>query len=98
MTEPEAAVADYDAISDYIPEARETKAYTYQWSHTFSRLGHLMTGTGSLTSDYPAALACDKNGVVSYVMYNFSGQALAVTYSDGHTVNATPFGFTVTIN
>jgi hypothetical protein len=52
----------------------------------------------TLSSDYPAALAFDKNGVVSYVVYNFSGQALAVTNSDGHTVNATPFGFTVTTN
>ena len=98
MTEPEAAIADYNTVSDYVPEAGETKAHTYHWIHTFNRLGHLMTGTGTLTSDYPAALAFDKNGVVSYVVYNFSGQELAVTYSDGHTVDVAPYGFTVTTN
>jgi hypothetical protein len=93
---PEAA--DYETVSNYIPEAGETKAHTYHWLHTFRRLGHLKTGTGTLTSDYLAALAFDKNGVVSYVVYNFTGQALAVRFSDGHTVNATPYGFTVTKN
>jgi endo-1,3(4)-beta-glucanase len=98
MTEPEAAIADYNTVADYVAEAGETKAHTYHWIHTFNRLGHLETGTGTLTSDYPAALAFDKNGVVSYVVYNFSGQELAVTYSDGHTVRAAPYGFTVKTN
>jgi hypothetical protein len=98
MTEAEAALADYRTVGNYTAEAGETKAHTYHWIHTFNRLGHLMTGTGALTSDYPAALAFDKNGVVSYIVYNFSGRERVVTYSDGHTVNAAPFGFTVTTN
>ena len=98
MTEPEAAIADYNTVSNYVAEAGETKAHTYHWIYTFNRLGHLMTGTRTLTSDCPAALAFDKNGVVNYVVYNFSGQERAVTYSDGHTVNAAPYGFTVTTN
>jgi len=98
MTNPEAAIADYDTVSDYIPEAGETKAHTYHWIHTFSRLGHLMTGTGALTADYPAALAFDKNGVVTYVAYNFTDQEIAVRFSDGYIVNAPPYGFTVTTN
>jgi endo-1,3(4)-beta-glucanase len=98
MTDPEAALADYNSVGDYLPEAGETKAHTYHWIHTFRRLGQLRSGTGSLSSDHPAALAFEKNGVVSYVVYNFTGQALPVTFSDGHTVNATPYGFTVTTN
>jgi len=98
MTEPEAAIADYNTVSDYVVEEGETKAHTYQWIHAFNSLGHLMTGTGALTSDYPAALAFDKNGVVSYVVYNFSDQELTVTYSDGQVVSAAPYGFTVTTN
>ena len=98
MTEPEAAIADYETVTDYVPEAGETKAHTYHWIHTFNELGHLMTGTGALTSDHPAALAFDKDGVISYVVYNFTGQARTVTFSDGHTVNASPYGFTVTYN
>jgi hypothetical protein len=56
----------------------------------------MITGTGTLTADYPAAIAFDNNGVTSYVVYNFSGQPLTVSFSDGQIVNAAPNGFTVT--
>ncbi|MDH3431990.1 MAG: glycosyl hydrolase [Gammaproteobacteria bacterium] len=98
MTEADAAIADYETAADYVPEAGETKAHTYHWIHTFRRLGHMKTGTGALTSNYPAALAFDNNGLTSYVVYNFSGQARVVTFSDGQTVNAAPNGFTVITN
>jgi hypothetical protein len=52
-------------------------------------------GTGELTSDHPAAVAFDKDGQRTYVVYNFTDQATIVTYSDGHTVNASPLGFTI---
>ena len=58
----------------------------------------MITGTGALTSDHPAALAFANNGLISYVAYNFTGQVLVVTFSDGHIVNAAPYGFTVTTN
>ena len=58
----------------------------------------MTAGTGALTADYPAALAFDNNGVTSYVVYNFGGQMLAVTFSDGQIVNAVPNGFTVITN
>ncbi|MCP4277577.1 MAG: glycosyl hydrolase, partial [Gammaproteobacteria bacterium] len=41
MTNADAAIADYDTVSSYTPEAGETKAHTYHWLHTFSSLGHL---------------------------------------------------------
>jgi endoglucanase Acf2 len=98
MTDAAAAIADYNTVADYIPEAGESKAHTYHWIHTFARLGHLVTGTGALTSNHPAALAFDNNGLTTYVVYNFTGQVQAVSYSDGHIVNAAPYGFTVTTN
>jgi hypothetical protein len=58
----------------------------------------LLTGTGALTADYPAAVAFDKDGVVTYVVYNFTGQSLEVNYSDGQRVEAKPSGFTVVTN
>ena len=58
----------------------------------------MVTGTGALTADYPAALAFDNNGQTSYVVYNFSGQMLVVSFSDGQVVNAAPNGFTVVTN
>ena len=98
MTDADASVADYDTVADYVPEAGETKAHTYHWIHTFRQLGHMITGTGALTADYPAALAFRNGGVTRYVVYNFGGQTLAVTYSDGQIVNAAPFGFTLVTN
>ena len=95
MTDADAAIADYESVSDYEPEAGETKAHTYHWIFTLQKLGHLLTGTGTLTADYPAALAFDNDGVTSYVVYNFSDQALNVSFSDGTVVNAVPNGFTV---
>jgi endoglucanase Acf2 len=95
MTDADAAITDYNSVSNYEPEQGESKAHTYHWIHTFAALGHLVTGTGSLTSDHPAALAFDKDGERTYVVYNFTDQATTVTYSDGHTVNAEPSGFTI---
>jgi endoglucanase Acf2 len=98
MTDADAAIADYNTVASYVPEAGETRAHTYHWIHTFRRLGHMVTGTGTLTADYPAALAFDNNGVTSYVVYNFGGQARTVTFSDGQVVNAAPGEFTITTN
>jgi endoglucanase Acf2 len=98
MTDADASIADYNTVADYVPEAGETKAHTYHWIHTFRQLGHMVTGTGALTADYPAALAFDNNGQTSYVVYNFSGELLTVSFSDGQVVNAAPNGFTVVTN
>ena len=95
MTNADLAINDYESVASYEAEAGETKAHTYHWLHTFSKLGHLKTGTGALTANHPAALAFEKNGVTSYVVYNFSNQTLQVTFSDGKVVAATANGFTV---
>ena len=95
MTNADLAINDYESVASYKAEAGETKAHTYHWLHTFSKLGHLKTGTGALTANHPAALAFEKNGVTSYVVYNFSNQTLQVTFSDGKVVAATANGFTV---
>ena len=94
MVDAEAAIADYNSAGNYIPEAGESKAHTYHWIHTFNALGQLKTGTGDLKANYPAALAFDKDGIRSYVVYNFTDQNIEVSYSDGNTITAAP-GFTV---
>ena len=96
MVDADAAIADYNSAVSYTPEAGENKAHTYHWIHTFSALGQLQTGTGALTADYPAALAFVKDGVTTYVVYNFTDQELAVSFSDGHTLMAAPKAFTLT--
>ena len=96
MTDADSAISDYNSVgSNYAAEAGESKAHTYHWIHTFSALGQLMTGTGELTSNNPAALAFDKNGVRTYVVYNFTSESQAITYSDGMSLTAAPNGFTM---
>ena len=95
MTDADAAIADYNSVGqNYAAEAGESKAHTYHWIHTFSALGQLKTGTGELTSNNPAALAFDKSGTRSYVVYNFTSQPETIVYSDGKSFTAAPNGFT----
>ncbi|WP_039912280.1 glycosyl hydrolase [Cellvibrio mixtus] len=85
MTNGQAAVDDMLAygLNNLIPEEGETKAHTYHWVYTLKQLGHLATGTGALTANHPAAVAFNKNGVLTYIAYNFSCSAINVAYSDG---------------
>lgn len=85
MTNGQAAVDDMLAygLNNLIPEEGETKAHTYHWVYTLKQLGHLATGTGTLTANHPAAVAFNKNGVLTYIAYNFGCSAITVAYSDG---------------
>jgi hypothetical protein len=95
MTDANSAIADYDSVNSYNAEAGETKAHIYHWLKTFEKLGHLKTGTGALTADYPAAMAFEKNDVMTYVIYNYTDEVLDVNYSDGQKVTSTSKGFTI---
>ena len=85
MVDPERAIADYETVLQYENEAGESKAHTYHWIHTFNALGHVQTGTGNLTSNYPAAMAFKKDGIINYLAYNFNENDITVSYSDGKT-------------
>ena len=96
LTDADAAIADYEATASYEPEAGEAPAHTYHWIYTMRALGELQTGTGTLTADYPAAMAFETNaGVTSYVVYNYSDEAITVTFSDGTVVEAAANAFAV---
>jgi hypothetical protein len=96
MIDADAAISDYDSVaSTYAAEAGESKAHTYHWIHTFSALGQIATGKGDLTSNHPTAVAFDKNGVRTYVVYNFADQPKTVIFSDGRTIQAQAKGFTL---
>ena len=85
-------------MSTYEPEGGETKAHTYHWLKTLSVLGRVRTGTKDLTVDYPAAVSFEREGVTTYVVYNYGREARAVEFSDGQTVMAAPEGFTVVVD
>jgi endo-1,3(4)-beta-glucanase len=96
MTDGQAAVNDLLSYGfNYPPEQGETKAHTYHWVYTFKQLGHLATGTGSLTANHPAAVAFIKNGSKTYLAYNFENTAKFVTFSDGMALNVPARGFRV---
>ena len=95
MVDAESSIQDYNSVNgNYDPEAGESKAHTYQWIHVFNALGTLQVGTGSLTSNHPAAVAFKKNGVTTYVAYNYENNPITVSYSDGKSfsVPANSFG------
>lgn len=84
MTDGAAAAADFASRAfDYRPEEGETRAHTYHWIHTYKQLGHVATGTGELTASSPAAVAFDKDGLMTYIAYNVHCAPRQVTFSDG---------------
>ena len=96
LTDADAAIADYEATPNYEPEAGEAPAHTYHWIYTMRALGELQTGTGTLTANYPAAMAFETDaGVTSYVVYNYDDAAITVTFSDGTVVEAAANAFTI---
>jgi len=95
MTNGQAAVDDMLAygINNLIPEEGETKAHTYHWVYTLKQLGSLATGTGALTANHPAAVAFNKNGIMTYLAYNFGCSALNVSFSDGTSLSVPARGY-----
>ncbi len=95
MTDPDAAIADYESTPNYAPEVGEARAHTFHWLYTMRAIGQLATGTGALTADHPSAMAFKTSeGLTTYIAYNFSDEPLLVTFSDGATldVQANAFG------
>lgn len=96
MTNGQAAVNDMQSYGfNYTPEEGETKAHTYQWIYTLKQLGTLATGTGALTANSPSAVAFNKNGVITYLAYNFGCSAQYVTFSDGMRLAVPAKGFRI---
>lgn len=96
LTKPQLAISDFNSMNfNYTPEAGETKAHTYHWLHTLRGLGRLATGTGALSSDYPASVAFEKDGQLIYVAYNYDEENHYVRFSDGMGLNVPPEQFRI---
>jgi len=88
MADAPRAIADYLSLNgNYRVEEGETKAHTYHWIHVFNGLGQVASGDGTLTADYPAAVAFHNNGVVTYLAYNLGSSPRRVRFSDGMALN-----------
>jgi endoglucanase Acf2 len=96
MVDPQASINDYNSVNqNYSPEAGESRAHTYQWINVFNKFGTLKIGTGELTSNHPAAVAFEKNGVTTYVAYNYKNDPITVVYSDGKSLSVPANGFKI---
>lgn len=95
MVDPETALTDYQSVTSYTPEAGESKAHTYHWLHNMQALGHIVSGKGLVTADYPSAMVFDKNGARSYVAYNFGTAPRTISFSDGVSMTAAAGQFSV---
>lgn len=93
MTDADSAFTDYLSMSNYTPEAGETKAHTYYWIKQWQTLGQMQDD--GITADYPSAMVFENQGVKHYVVYNFSDAPLTVNFSNGVAVNAVANDFTV---
>lgn len=71
-------------------EAGNSKAMAYHWIFNLDAIGN---ADPTVTADYPIAAAFKKGNVKTYVVYNMTGSAKTVTFSDGHTVTAAANSF-----
>ncbi len=88
MADPQRAIDDFNAVNlNYAVEEGETTAHTYQWINAFKALGHVESGKGTITADYPSAVAFSNNGILTYVVYNLGSTTRYVKFSDGMAIN-----------
>ena len=88
MTDAQRAINDFDGVNlNYTIEEGESKAHTFHWIQAFRALGQVESGKGTLTADYPAAVAFKKNGLVTYLAYNLGSTVKRISFSDGMALN-----------
>ena len=84
LADPADAAKRYRAAGEIKNEFGETKVHTTQWSAALTSLGQYDV---SIQSDWPTAVAFNKQGQRSYVVYNGSKQTKPIKFSDGATFN-----------
>jgi endoglucanase Acf2 len=84
FSDPEAAIAKFEANPNYTPEEGGSKAHTYHWLYNMNTLGHVDT---TISADTPFYAVFDKDGVKTYTAFNPSASDAVVTFSDGTTLD-----------
>ncbi|MDA7747357.1 glycosyl hydrolase [Psychromonas sp.] len=74
------------------PETGNSKANIYHWIGNLAAIG---TIDNSITANYPFYSVFNKDGVITYVVYNMSNQEVQVTFSNGYSLTAPTGSFTV---
>lgn len=81
--DPPAAIEMYDSYPERSLKYGISDAQTYHWLHAMNALGNVDT---SCTADYPVAATFNNAGEKIYVAHNYADAPIAVTFSDGHTL------------
>ncbi len=92
LNDPASAAAYMDKMPDCSLEGGNTHAFMYHWIQTLNTLG---INDASVIADHPFTNVFKKNGVRTYVAYNFGDAPLNVAFSDGTKLVAKPKSLTV---
>ena len=92
LNDPAMASAYMDKNPDCSLEGGNTHAFMYHWIETLNTLG---INDASVMADHPFTNVFNKNGVKTYVAYNFGTRPLDVSFSDGTKLTAKPQSLTV---
>ena len=92
LNDPAMASAYMDKNPDCSLEGGNTHAFMYHWIETLNTLG---INDASVMADHPFTNVFNKNGVKTYVAYNFRTRPLDVSFSDGTKLTAKPQSLTV---
>jgi len=65
------------------PETGNSKANTYHWIYNLDAMGN---ADPNITANSPTAAVFNKNGVKTYIAYNYSNTVKTVAFSDGTNV------------
>jgi len=65
-------------------EGGNSKANTYHWIYNLDSMGN---ADPTITANSPTAAVFNKNGVKTYIAYNYTNAAKTVTFSDGTSVS-----------
>ncbi len=92
LNDPAPAASYMEKTPDCSLEGGNTHAFMYHWIETLNTLG---INDASVMADYPFTNVFKKNGVKTYVAYNFGANPLNVAFSDGTKLLAKPKSLTV---
>ncbi len=91
ISNPSDAKTKFSArVAAMTPEAGNSKANAYHWIYNLDAVGNI---DRSITANSPIYAVFHKNGVKTYVAYNFTDQVKTVTFSDGHSITVQPNSF-----
>jgi len=80
----QAAIDLYDSYPNRALKFGISDAQTYHWLHAMNALGRV---NANVTANYPIAAVFTNNGDNIYVAHNYGNTPIAVTFSDGFTLD-----------